>query len=1528
MDIVLLGNKSIYTLNLPSRIEGSFFLTDPTTQENLIVIEASAQGWEIHASSDSKILSLDNTEINSTVINPGDFYIIDNDNKKSVIYCDNRNDTSVKMYQVKASGSYKFGSQSNCEIVCRNPFFKEFHFELSYKDNSWYLNANKSAFVYVNGGNSYKESKKLSHGDMIYCYGLKLIVMRGIIFINNPNDSVLINTPNLKSVSIQEKDVPYEEVKEEDFYKEEDYYFNTPRIRRFIDTYELKIADPPAKQEPQEMPMLLVIGPMLTTAITSLITLGSTIVRLISNQTTVLQSLPQLLTGVTMLITTFLWPNLTKRWQKRQAEKANQLRKEKYLAYLEDKKSEIIAETVNQTTILKENLLPLKEYYAMIVTKQRTLWERKITQRDFLTVRIGIGDIPIDMNLQLSQEELVIEKDPLKEVAITMVDQAKMLHQVPIGYSFYNKIATAIMGKREMSKAFMDNIILQLIAAHSYDELKIVIFTNENNRSDWDVYKELPHMFSNDKSVRFFASELEDSKNLSDYLVQEFASRATEPDREIIEKEGQEGEDQFADTTFTPYYLIITDDYMKIRRLEICEYVLGTNASYGFGFVFVENRLSHLPGKCTNFITLDKPVSNILRNEVDDYYQSTFTSEIDDSFDMELCVSKLANIPIEFSQDFRYLPTTLGFLEMYGVGKVEQLNILNRWKINDPTQSLRAPLGFNDESNIIFLDLHEKYHGPHGLIAGTTGSGKSEFIITYILSMCVNYSPNEVAFILIDYKGGGLAGAFENKKNNVRLPHLAGTITNLDKNELNRTLVSIQSELTRRQGIFNEARDNLGESTIDIYKYQRFFREGRLDQPMPHLFIICDEFAELKAQQPDFMDNLISAARIGRSLGVHLILATQKPSGVVNDQIWSNTKFRVCLKVAETGDSNEIIKRPDAAEIKNPGRFYLQVGTNEIFVLGQSGWAGMPYSPSDEIKKEYDRSISFINDDGQIIKSIADESNKKKVVADGDELSNVLKYVTTLSKKENLQVKNLWLDAIPGDIYFDDLINKYNFHSEEPTAIIGEYDDPSGQRQDILTLPLNVDSNTIVYGLSANAREMFLREVIYSASALYPSDKINFYIFDFGSETFKIFTHLPHVGDVVFASEPDKLGKQFKLIQDEIAERKKLFVDYNGDYNNYCKNSGNQIPLIMVIINNFESLREMYSNYEELLMVLTREGKRYGVNFMLATTSGSGMYSRFLKNFEHIFVLDMNSRDEYIDILGKIGNVIPADKLGRGLFKKEIAYEYQTAKFCEDDKIIEFIKNKAVELDAVNSYKARKVPILPEVVTIDSISTAPFTLKQMPIGINNETLELVKYNFLADKAMVISANDLDTCSPFVNSLFKLFKKAGKIVTVLYDFANEMESSKDNVIAYANNNYDAFTDNIIKYAMDKIVNTEFYLYIFINGVDKYRSDLSSDLLDKLVELPGKYPNIRIVYFDGVYNMKKLIFEPFFQDNVINANGIWVGNGVSEQSVLKVSTYSKQQTATIGRDFGWVFKNGSVQLTKLLNCEDNNEEQSID
>jgi len=1522
MEIVMLGNKTISKLRLPAKVEGSFFLKDPLNDENLLNIDAINGEWCLLGNSKIEILDKSNTAISKSAIIDQDYYFIKSKNSQYLIYCQKSNDSTFSMYKVNQNCNLVFGKGNSDNIIYNNSYIKENHFTLCYQDGFWKINTQSDSFIYLNDSILLTPETLLNNGDFLYTYGLKIYVMKDYIIFNNPANNVILNTDVLVPITIDQKEYEYEEVQEEDYYTDQDYFFHTPRIRRFIDTYDLTIANPPNKPSEEEMPLLLTLGPMLTMALMSVLMAVNNISRLVTGQTTLAKSWLQLVSPAIMLTSSLLWPNLIKRFNKKKRQKKEKIRQKEYRAYIEEKRKEILSETINQTAIMRENLITLKECYNNIINKKRTLWERKITQRDFLTVRVGTGDYPIDMDIKFSDDEFVIEKDELKEEAAKMVNEAKILHNVPVSYSFFKKQATAIMGNDAKLMPFVNNILLQLISFHSFSEFKIVIFTNENNKNNWKDYLQLPHLFSDDKSVRFFASNMEDAKYISDYLEQEFIKRISDKDFSKVENEGDE-ENQNGKVTYSPYYLIFTDDYMMIRKLGICERVFDNNEDFGFSFVILEKRLSHLPSKCINFITFDNVFCGILRNDVDDYYHQEFKDEIDTSFNMKKCVEVLSNIPIEFEQDLRHLPTMLTFLEMYGVGKVEQLNIMNRWKLNDPTKSLRAALGVNDQSNIIYLDLHEKYHGPHGLIAGTTGSGKSELIITYILSMCINYSPNEVAFILIDYKGGGLAGAFENKKNNIRLPHLAGTITNLDKNELNRTLVSIQSELTRRQAKFNEARDELGESTIDIYKYQKFFREGKLKQPMPHLFIVCDEFAELKSQQPDFMDNLISAARIGRSLGVHLILATQKPSGVVNDQIWSNTKFRICLKVATPSDSNEIIKCPDAAEIKNAGRFYLQVGQNEIFVLSQSGWCGAPYSPSDEIKKEYDRSLSYIDNVGNVIKNIDDDTNKKKMTAQGDELANILKYISFLANMENLKSDNLWLDSIPETIMLDDIIRKYNFSSESVTAVLGEYDDPSNQYQNILTLPLNEDSNTMVYGLSGNNREMFLRTLIYSTCANYSSEDVNFYIFDFGSESFRIFSKLPHVGDIVFSSETDKVDKLLKLIEEEMLERKKLFADYNGDYSLYCKNSGKKVPLFVVVFNNYESFKESYTYYDEILLKLTREAKRYGIIFIIATTSQSGLYSKFLKNFDKSFVLDMNSKDGYIDILGRIGNIYPAELDGRGLFKGESVYEFQTAQICEEDNIVEFIKQKAEELSIKNKFKAKPVPVLPDIITIDMLKDSFVDLKSVPIGIEKISLKVSNYNFKSDKATIIGSNELESCKNVVTNLLKMFKGLGTVVSILMDFEQIFEDLKPYSNSYCNKDFELFVDQLLKFIDEKIANTNYNFVLFIAGVEKYKEYIPTKKIEEINKKVKSLENARILYIEAGYKLKKLVFDSWYTDFIVNSNGIWIGNGLSEQSAIKIGDFSKKYSQKIGDKYGWNIRNGEGVLIKLISGDKDEE-----
>lgn len=198
--------------------------------------------------------------------------------------------------------------------------------------------------------------------------------------------------------------------------------------------------------------------------------------------------------------------------------------------------------------------------------------------------------------------------------------------------------------------------------------------------------------------------------------------------------------------------------------------------------------------------------------------------------------------------------------------QAEDLDLDKRWSNSRIYESMAAPLGVNAKNDIISLNLHEKAHGPHGLVAGTTGSGKSEILQSYILSAATLFHPYEIGFVIIDFKGGGMVNQFKD------LPHLIGAITNIDGKEIDRSLKSIKAELLKRQSLFAEANVN------HIDKYIKLYKEGKVQIPLPHLVIVVDEFAELKAEQPEFMKELISAARIGRSLGIHLILATAETS--------------------------------------------------------------------------------------------------------------------------------------------------------------------------------------------------------------------------------------------------------------------------------------------------------------------------------------------------------------------------------------------------------------------------------------------------------------------------------------------------------------------------------------------------------------------------------------------------------------------------------------------------------------------------
>lgn len=1510
MKILLFLNDELVEFKLPTEISGSFSFDSEKDEDNkLINIEAINGCWYLYSTPDVTIF--DNKQIvKNVMIKEYQFYELSRDNTSYIIYVQPLCEKTLMPYLYNDNINIIFGNNDDCNIKYNCSCINGVIFSIKKENNLLCLVINSDKIpVYVNKKRIIKNNHYIGIGDQINIYGLNIFFLNNYFLINNPNNLVSINEikANINFFILpKQEEYCQSDIKDKELYTDNNFFSKSSRIRRFIETKEIKLDPPPKNNSNEETPFLLVVGPMLTMGITSLVTLVNTINKINSGETTIENSWPQLVTGVAMLLSTLLWPIITKIYTKRSKKRKEKELLKKYTMYLKKKEKELSDELKLQQDILMENLIPLNECLNIITKGGVLFWNKRNDENDFLNVRIGTGNVKLDVDVKYPEEGFTIDEDALKEQADVLIEKYKYINNAPMGYSLYENTVTAIMGDRNNSISFVNNIILQLLTFYSYEDLKIVVFTNEKRKEELNYIKYLYHNFSDDKSFRFFAADADSSKNVSEYLNFEINNRANNNSNEKI--------------NYKPYYVVIVDDYSMVKKSSFVKKVTESEKNLGCSIVIIENKLSRLPSKCTNFISIISNPSEILKNSYEKQEKISFNNEINHGIDMNNITKYLSNIPIEFEDGIKQLPDSINFLEMEKVGKVEQLNILNRWNTNDSTTSLKAEVGVDESGNLMYLDLHEKFHGPHGLIAGMTGSGKSEFIITYILSMAINYSPEYVSFILIDYKGGGLAGAFENKATGVYLPHLAGTITNLDKSEMDRTLVSIDSEIKRRQKKFNEARDALGESTIDIYKYQRFYREGKLTEPITHLFIICDEFAELKSQQPDFMDNLISVARIGRSLGVHLILATQKPSGVVNDQIWSNTKFRVCLKVQDEQDSKEMLKKSDAASLKQVGRFYLQVGYDEYYALGQSAWCGAKYFPSNKIVKQVDKSLNFINDIGFKIKNIQIGSNTKKT-ASGEQLSAIMKNIIDVAKVTNKKADRLWLDNIPFIILVDNLIKKYNV-KEEPynvTAIIGEYDAPEKQEQGLLRYSFLDDGNTIIYGMDGSERETLINSIIYSSMIGHTSDEINYYIVDYGSESLRKFSKFSSVGGIVFAGEEDKFKNLIKLIKSEISKRKKLYSNYGGEYINYIRNSDKKDPIKVFIFNNYDSIFESHQDMYDYFPGLVRDSERYGIIFILTANASNSVSIKISQNFGNIYSFKLKDTSEYNTIFNARKVLELRDIFGRGIVNNDGLHEFQTSMIVEDTNSLDKYLNEFANKTNTKSI-AKAIPTLPEIVTYDLIMPYIDNLAKVPLGISSQELEIVNYDFTINIGTVIASGKLMNTTKFINSLIKVLININinNNDLIFIDGTNKFVDQNKIIKYLYNNDFEKVLETLNDYFEKlKQININKSQLIIIYGFDKFMTKLNNKaLFEKFISHFKDNDLFRIIIIDDASKIKTYGYESWYTSTFSNSDGIWIGKGISDQNIFKIGTIKKEYLEEFKNNYGLIINDGTPIITKLI------------
>ena len=1525
MVVTLIGKNLMYKLSLPQKAIGNYWLSDKKGEKErkLINIEGIDGEWQI---------------VNSNILEVMDFKIIDREksnmrkNEKQIgervvlkeyemygirfrgaeelfiLYCSPSYEDNLIHLDIRKKADIYIGKGVHNQIVYTNKMMANTQAQIFQYEGRWMIKNFDNQFGTFVNNKPVKKDTILSNGDVIFMMGLKIIIMGMSIFINNPQKKVTCSKEMFRLDNIKVNTIIDSEEPDEEMYSEDEYFSRAPRITNVIEHEKVKIDAPPHLQDDSEMPLILAMGSSLSMGIIMIVSIFNAINGQVNGTSSTTQMVTSLVVAVAMLISMVLFPVLTNKWSKRKKRKYEEKRQDRYKKYL-NSKSDIINEIINkQKEILFENYPSPEECTQIILNKGARLWERKIDDYDFLTVRLGVGDVPVDIEIQYPEEQFTMEDDNLVEILNNIVNNSKILKSSPIVMSLAEKNISAIIAQgNEKVERFIKSLIIQLVAFHSYEDLKLVFLLKEDEEDNLEFVKMLPHVWDNSKQIRFFAYDYDEMNEISKYLEEVLQNRLQYENKDY--------------KSFAPYYLIITNDYKKVENLKIITEILKTKVNVGFSILCITNDLLQLPNECKTFISIDKESKTgmIFENELSSTNQKQITFDTSVIFFFDKICQAVSNIPIKYTENGgNLLPNTYTFLEMYDVGRIEQLNILERWNRHDPTLSLKAPVGIEASGMPIVLDIHEKFHGPHGLIAGSTGSGKSEFIITYILSLAINYHPDDVNFILIDYKGGGLAGAFE--KRNMKLPHLVGTITNIDTNGLKRSLVSIQSELRRRQVMFNEARDMTDEGTIDIYKYQRLYHQGIVKKPIPHLLIICDEFAELKQQQEDFMNELISVSRIGRSLGVHLILATQKPAGIVNDQIRSNSKFAVCLKVQDREDSVDVIKRPDAANLKKAGQFFLQVGNDEYFVLGQSAWSGAAYIPSDLTEKKIDKSIQFISNTGTVIKQVDDTTNQKVVSNQGEQLTNIVRYMCEIAEQNNIKEENLWLDNIPEDIFVSNLKRKYHIKEREPeeiSAIIGEYDDPFNQKQGIVKLDFMKDGNTIIYGNAESGKETLLSTMIYDLIATYDTDKVELYIFDFGTEALKIYNGAPQVGDVVLINDSEKIGRFFDMIQEEIRRRRDILLDYNGDYELYLKNGKNPLPAIIIAINNYEAFAEVYEDkYEDTLLTLTREATKCGIIFVVTVSLFNSMRYRLSQNFKNRIALQLNADNDYYNIFEKVGKKRPSNIFGRGLVSiDDEIYECQTAKVCKADEYNSFVKEKIEELKANIKTKAKEIPVLPEVVGIKDINKNIKDLSSLPVGIFDRNLKVCTYNFKKDFINMVTARDIEIAAQFVYNMIEEINLIKNVKVSIFDAERENENGKGNIVQeYL---------NFILSASTASENEQIICVII--GLDKFcnKFELSSDFYDSLKRLEER-KNSNVIIVDNVTKIKNHEYDEWFKNYISKDNAIWVGNGINNQYLITINSDRRQAVNNCGPSYGYVIKQGEAYMAKLLGMKDSGDD----
>ncbi|MGH4032431.1 FtsK/SpoIIIE domain-containing protein [Actinomycetota bacterium Odt1-20B] len=920
------------------------------------------------------------------------------------------------------------------------------------------------------------------------------------------------------------------------------------------------------------------------------------------------------------------------------------------------------------------------------------LWERRRTDADHLLLRVGTGRL--DSEVVLDDPE----QDEHKRQVTWKIEDA------PVALSLRDLGVVGIAGPGDSAQSLGRWAVAQTSVLHSPLDVQFYVLTENSGQQSWDWMRWLPHARpagSQDVNI-LIGTDAETVGARIGELTQLLDAR-----QKAAKESGQREKASFGD----PDIVVIWDGSRRLRSMPGVVRLLKEGPAVSMYALCLDSEERFLPGECQAIVVAEPRPEEIALpgrppvpasppagapvppNAPGGFpsFQAWHTAEPDDHaagdekpLELRLRVEQTGTARIRKVRPDFVSPAWCGRLaralsplrDISGEtedsalpGSSRLLDVLQlepptgdaitaRWRMGG--QSTMAVIG---ESYDGPFGIDMRRDGPHGLIAGTTGSGKSELLQTIVAALAVANTPENMTFVLVDYKGGS---AF---KDCVKLPHTVGMVTDLDAHLVERALESLGAELKRREHILAAA------DAKDIEDYQDLVRRDPSHAPVPRLLIVIDEFASMVRDLPDFVTGLVNIAQRGRSLGIHLMLATQRPSGVVSPEIRANTNLRIALRVTDGAESSDVIDDPAAGHIakSTPGRAYVRLGHASL-VPFQSGRVGgrRPGQTDPAVLAPWAGSLDWADLGRAALVKPKAEAREEEEITD---LKVLVDAVNDANRAMGIPPQHSpWLPALSETLQLDeiDALPVPAKAGALAPAPFGLEDIPADQARRAVAVDFASFGHLLIGGAPRSGRSQVLRTIAGSLARTHSSADVHMYGIDCGNGALNAFTRLPHCGAVVSRNQTERAVRVITRLKDELTRRQDLLADKGfADIGEQRSSVGEEerLPHIVIFLDRWEGWLPTLGEYDhgeltDTLQAMMREGASVGIHLII-TGDRQVLIGRMASLTEDKYGLRLADRSDF-SMLGINARKVPEEiPPGRG-FKNEHGTETQFALLAED----------------------------------------------------------------------------------------------------------------------------------------------------------------------------------------------------------------------------------------------------------------------